>query len=99
MEEARKEYKREADDMAQEFGELHFIPLDLYNTIGDLLDALEEFTESDAPQMRIREQIMKTDANNHPHNIQSILNVAKSHLKLGEWKEIELLEEEVLRHC
>jgi hypothetical protein len=96
--EARKEYEREVGSMVREFEELHFIPLTLYGTIGDLLDELREFRESKAQRMRIRDQIKNTDGIGHPYYIQSIINVARSHSILGEWVEAQVLRKEVLKH-
>ena len=98
LKEAREDYEREVADMAREFGELHFVTLSLYTTFGDLLDALGEFETAKALRMRIRDQIQRTDGNNHPDYIQSTLNVAKSHVDVGEWIEARLLQEDVLKH-
>ena len=94
---ARAECERVVGDMAREFGELHFISLKLYTTFGDLLDELGELSKSKALRMRIREQTEKKLGINHPYYIQSIMNVVRSHTMLGEWKEAQLLQEEVLK--
>jgi len=96
--ESREVYERDASDMAREFGELHFIPLALYRILGDLQDELAEFRESKALRMRIRDQVEKMDGGGHPYYIESILNVAKSHSMLGEWMEVQALQEEVLKY-
>jgi hypothetical protein len=70
--------------MTQVFGELHLVPLGLYTTIGNILDALGEFTKSKTLRMRIRDQIAKTDGISHPYYIRSISNIAQSHTFLGE---------------
>ena len=97
LEEARRECEREVGDMAQEFGELHFISLNLYATLGNLLDELGEFAKSKSLRMRIRDQIQKQSGVGSPYFIESIINVTNSHTKLGEWKEAQLLQEKVLK--
>ena len=96
LDQAREECERVINDMARVFGELHFILLNLYATRGNLLDELGKLSESKELRMRIREQIEKTNGINHPYYIQSIMNVARSHEKLGEWREAQQLREEVL---
>jgi len=59
LEEARKEYEREVRDMTREFGELHFVPLGLYTTIGDLLNGSGKFTESKMVRMQTRDKFEK----------------------------------------
>ena len=84
---AREECERVVGDMAQVFGELHFISLVLYTTFGDLLDELGELSKSKALRMRIREQIENTHGTDHPYYIQPLTNVVRSHEKLGNgWK-------------
>ncbi|KAF8530802.1 hypothetical protein BDD12DRAFT_914746 [Trichophaea hybrida] len=99
LEDALKDHEREASDMVQEYGELHFVLLGLYTIIGDLLDAFGEFAKSIALRMRIRLQIRSTDGvvHDHPNYIQSLLDVVKSHARLGEWMEAQQLLEEVLK--
>jgi len=97
LEEAYKEYDREVVDLTREFGELHFIPLGLYGTMADLMDALGEFAKSKTLRMRIRDQIKNTDGVGHPYYIRSILNVAQSHLRLGEFIEAQQLFQGVLK--
>jgi len=48
--------------------------------------------------MRIRHQIEKIYGIGHPYQIQSIINVVKSHKMLGEWVEAPLLQEETLKY-
>ena len=83
--------------MAPVFGELHFILLDLYAAWGDLLDELGELSKLKLLRMRIRKQIEETNGIDHLYYIQSIANVACSHMKLGEWMEAQLLQEELLK--
>ena len=97
LDQAREECERVIDDMAPVFGELHFILLDLYTTWGDLLDELGELSKSKLLRMRIRKQIEETNGIDHLYYIPSIINVARSHIKLGEWMEAQLLQEEVLK--
>jgi len=97
LQDARKEYEREVADMTREFGELHIIPLGLYRTIGNLLDALGEFANSKTLRMQLREKIESTYGIGHPYYIQSLLDVAESHTILGEWMEAQILQEEVLK--
>jgi tetratricopeptide (TPR) repeat protein len=96
LKEAREEYEREVSDMVREFGELHFIPLALYTIIGDLLDELGEIRESKALRLRIRDQIAIYGIN-HPYYVVSVLRVFKSHYRLGEWREAQTLQEELLQ--
>lgn len=98
LKEILKSYEREVGDMEQEFGELHIIPLALYSIMGDLLDELGELEKSKALWMRIRHQIEKIYGIGHPYQIQSIINVVKSHKMLGEWVEAPLLQEETLKY-
>jgi hypothetical protein len=84
LQDARKEYEREVADMTREFGELHIIPLGLYRTTGNLLDALGEFANSKTLRMQLREKIESTYGIGHPYYIQSLLDVAESHTILGE---------------
>jgi len=79
--------------MEREFGKLHFIPLNLYHTLGDLLDELQEFEKSKSLRMLIRDEIAKHGVG-HPYYIHSNLNVVKSHIELGEWMDAQLLQEE-----
>ena len=97
LENARVECERVIRDMTRVFGEVHSISLMLYKTFGNLLDELGELLESKALRMWVREQIEKTHGINHPYYIESILDVFKSHEKLGELKEAQLLLEEVLQ--
>ena len=59
LDQARDECERDIGDMAPVFGELHFIPFNLYTTLGNLLDELGELSKSKELRMRIREQIKK----------------------------------------
>lgn len=79
------------------FGELYLVPLGLYTTIGNILHALGEFTESKTLRMRIRDQIAKTDGISHPYNIRSISNIAQSHTFLGESIDALQLQAEALK--
>ena len=97
LDQAREECERLVGDMERVFGELHFLSLDLYTTFGNLLDELGEFSKSKELRMRIRKRIEKTSGINHLCYIQSVFNVFRSHIKLGEWKEARLLQEEVLK--
>jgi len=72
--------------------------VNLYSTIGDLLDKLVEFEDSKALRMRIRDQIVRSGADHHPYYIKSILQLARSHTRLGEWMEAQTLHEEALKH-
>ena len=47
--------------------------------------------------MRIRERI-KANGINHAYYIESVINVVRSHAKLGEWMEAQLLQEELLEN-
>ena len=94
---AREECERVIDDMAPVFGELHFILLNLYTTWGNLLDELGELSKSKLLRMRIRKQIEETNGIDHLYYMDSIMNVVSSHMKLGEWMEAQLLQEEVLK--
>ena len=97
LDQAREECERFIGDMAQVFGEHHFILLELYTTLGDMLVQLGELSKSKALRMRIREQIEKTHGINHPYYVWSTMSVAHSHALLGEWMEAQLLQEEVLK--
>ena len=94
---AREECERVIDDMAPVFGELHFILLNLYGTWGNLLDELGELSKSKLLRMRIKKQIEETNGMDHLYYIPSIINVARSHMKLGEWMQAQLLQEEALK--
>jgi tetratricopeptide (TPR) repeat protein len=98
LQESQNVYQREANDMTRVFGELHFIPLALYQIIGNLQDELGEFSKSKTLRMRIKDQIKNTDGVSHPYYFNSVLNVAESHSRLGEWMEAQELLEAVLKH-
>ena len=98
VDQAREECERVIDDMAPVFGNLHFILLGLYTTLGRLLDEVGEFSKSKVMRMQIREKIEKTNGIDHPYYIHSIANVVRSHTMLGEWMEAQLLQEEVLKN-
>jgi hypothetical protein len=83
--------------MARGFGELHYILLFLYSTIGDLLDELVEFEDSKALRMQIRDQIVRSGVDHHIYYIKSILQLARSHTSLGEWMELQTLYEGALK--
>jgi len=65
MREALKVNEREVVDMTREFGELHFIPIYLYITIGDLLDELGEIVKSKTLRIQIRDHIQNTEGIGH----------------------------------
>ena len=98
LNQAREECERLVGDMTRVFGELHFISLQLYTTLGNMLDELGELSKSKALRMRIREQIEKTSGINPADYIQSVINVVRSHKNLGEWMEEQLLQEEILKY-
>ena len=95
---AREECERAIEDMTPVFGELHFILLDLYTARGYMLDELGELSKSKVLRMQIREKTKKTNGTNRPRHLLSILNVLRSHKKLGEWVEAQILQEEVLKN-
>jgi len=97
LQEAQTVYEREVTDMVQAFGSLYFIPLTLNGVIGHLLDELRKFEQSKKLRMRIRDQIA-TSGVSHPYYAESILNVANSHTKLGEWKEAADLQEIAIKY-
>ena len=98
LNQARAECERLVGDMERIFGELHFISLQLYTTLGIMLDEFGELSQSKALRMRIREHIEKKYGINHAYYIRSVINVVRSHIKLGEWVEAQLLQEELLRN-
>jgi len=97
LEEAQVAYEREIRDMEREFGEIHHIPLTLCNILGNLLDEIREFQKAKELRLRIRDQI-GTDVIDHPYYIQSIVDVAQSHINLGEWTAAQQLLENALKH-
>ena len=97
LDQAREECERVIDGMAPVFGELNFILLNLYTTWGNLLDELGELSKSKLLRMRIRKQIEETNGIDHLYYIPSTMNVVRSHIKLGEWMEAQLLQEKVLK--
>ncbi|KAF8539826.1 hypothetical protein BDD12DRAFT_881587 [Trichophaea hybrida] len=98
LEKARKECEREVSDMAREFGEFHFIMLNLYKTFGNMLDELGELATSKALRIRIRDNIKKEGGVTHPYYVQSFFDLATSHTKLGEWMEAQRVQEEVVNN-
>ena len=96
LQQAWKECERVIGDMAPVFGELHFILLDLYTTRENLGDKLGKLSKSKLLRMQIRKQIEETNGIDHLYYIRSIMAVVRSHIKLGEWMEAQLLQEEVL---
>jgi len=97
LSEACKECQREVRDMSCVFGELHFIPLSLYTTIGNMLHGLGEYAESKALRMRIRDQLEKADGIDHPYYIHAIVAVLKSQAELRELTEMHPLVKVFLR--
>ena len=95
---AREECERLVEDMARVFGDFHFISLQLYTTLGNMLDECGELSKSKALRMQIKEQIEKTYGINHAFYNRSVINVVQSHTKLGEWMEAQLLQEELLKN-
>jgi len=93
LEEARKEYEREANDITREFGELHYISLYLNQIIADLADELQDFEGAKALRIYLREQT----GPNHPNFLQSNFEVLKSHVRLGEWVEAQSLQETLVQ--
>ena len=91
LHQAKVECERAVGDMAQVFGELHFISLELYTTLGKLLNELGELEKSKALRMRIREQIQKTPGINHSYYVKLTMSLVSSHAKLREWVEAQRL--------
>jgi tetratricopeptide (TPR) repeat protein len=98
LQEALAENEREADDMAREFGDLHFIPLGLYRMIGDLLDELGELAKSKALRMLIRDQMQRSDRVRLSYYIASIVDLSQSHNGLSERQAAQELQEVVARY-
>ncbi|KAF8535484.1 hypothetical protein BDD12DRAFT_892616 [Trichophaea hybrida] len=96
LQQAREQCEREVIDMTRNFGELHFIPLKLLGTIGTILDALGELTESKVLRMRIRDQIVTIGGSAHPCYIEWTAAVLQSHMNLGEWMEALQLQQEIV---
>jgi hypothetical protein len=98
LEEALKVYEREVRDMTREFGEFNPISLVLFEIIECMLDALGEFGQSNALRILIMAEIEKVHGVSHQYYMESILPAAKSHSRVGEWMEAQVLLEKGLQH-
>jgi len=96
LDEARVVYEREIRDMIREFGELHFISLELYSIFGDLLDQLGQFEKSKELRIWVRDETEKQQGVGHPDTLRSIIYLASTYRNQGQLKKAEEMDMRVL---
>ena len=79
LDRARGGCERFVGDMARVFGEFYQISLQLYTTVGDLLDEFGELSGSEALRVRVRGQVGRTTGIDYPYYVRPVGSVARSH--------------------